>query len=268
MNSDKIKLKKEILLPELEPYVLRNELGRLVIDHPLFFFHDIKDPYQKNIINAEVNSSFKDRIEQYQKYLKEKNYEFILDLLPKSRKIPWFIKHYRKIYKDLGEEGYYKQLAYIFRSVDYGHQWYRKKYSKLISHGNSPLNMMSEEDRGLYDNLPEKFRVYCGTSSKKKVTTKNLKSLLQNSWSLDREISVWFSFNYSDFPGESIHYIILCYEVYKSEVVSFFLGRGGLGEYKVKEREVFLDYTIIDLERVSFEEIDYDEKYEYSFMND
>jgi hypothetical protein len=91
---------------------------------------------------------------------------------------------------------------------------------------------------------------------------------LQNSWSLDREISVWFSFNYSDFPGESIHYIILCYEVYKSEVVSFFLGRGGLGEYKVKEREVFLDYTIIDLERVSFEEIDYDEKYEYSFMND
>lgn len=197
--------------------------------------------------------------QEYKECKKNKNYNLFVVSLDKECYITWFLKDYRKIYKDLGDEKYYKLLREILVHVD-NHDPYRKHYTKLISIGSDPLHMMSTEERKKFNDLPQKFVVYRGTSSDILVTDKNLKKLFGNSWSIDREISIWFSLKHSPKFRGSEYIILLSYELEKSEIVSYFTERD--------ENEIFLDYSKIDVDRVTYEYIPKDYKCKVKFNNE
>ena len=95
------------------------------------------------------------------------------------------------------------------------------------------------------DKLPDTFTIYRGTSSDKLPTTSNVKKLLGNSWTNDKKKSKWFSQNHSPKFRGSKYIIILNYLVKKSEIMSWFFERG--------EKEVFMDYTKMDVSKVKWE---------------
>jgi len=159
--------------------------------------------------------------------------------ISKGYKMKWFLRNYKKIYKDVGDERYFKILGDLVVDIDY--ETYLKHYSKLLSHGKNPLNMMSEEDRIEFDKLPNKFIIYrgCGTNNKK-ITPSVLKQMNGWSWTIDKKVSQWFS------ERENFNQlIIMSYEILKTDVLSFFTGRN--------EQEIFVDYNKINLSKIKWE---------------
>lgn len=241
-----IKLKKEQLLPELYRF-LETHGKDTYVRHILSWSHFPVNLFKKSENNTIVNQGYLEKKKMYDEYMNKKKYESILVLLDKQTRMWWFIQYYKKIYKDLGEEKYYKMLGENLTYVD-NHDQVRKYYSKMISIGSNPHLMMSKKERKQFEKLPNTFTIYRGTSSNKKPSSSNIKKLLGNSWTNDKKISEWFSKNHSPKYRGSKYIIILSYNVKKSEVISYFTDR--------KESEVFLDYTKIDLSLVNWEILD------------
>jgi hypothetical protein len=250
MRVKVIKFKREELLPELFKFLVKNG-DENYIRHFLFWTYFPVDPLRKCENNTMVNNQYKSTMKMYETYLKEKDYSGIFVLLDKETRMGWFIKNYKKIYKDVGEEIYFKLLRENLVYVD-NHDTVRKHYSKLICLGKDHLLMMSKKERKQFDKLPENLTIYRGTSSDKEVTPSNIRKLLGNSWSLDKEISIWFTVNHSPKFRGSKYLILLTYKLKKSEVISYFTDRN--------ENEIFLDYTKIDLDRITYEYIPKDYK--------
>jgi hypothetical protein len=255
MGAKVMKDRKEQLLPELYQF-LANIEGEPYVRHYLCWSITPVNPFEESEQNHLANILYIFNKKMYERYLEEKDYDSILVHLDKQTKMGWFIKNYKKIYRDVGDEKYYKILRQILIYVD-NHDHVRKHYSKLISRGNDHLQMMSKKERNQFDKLPKKLTIFRGTSSNKFVTPSNIKKLFGNSWSLDREIPIWFSIKHSPKIRGSKYIILLTYKLKKSEVISYFTQRG--------ENEIFLDYTNIDLKRISYEYIPEDYKLKVKF---
>jgi hypothetical protein len=115
----------------------------------------------------------------------------------------------------------------------------------LLSIGKNPEEMMSRKEKVQFKNLPAHLTVFRGTSTNSIVTPKNIKKLFGNSWSLDKEISIWFAMKHSPRYRGSRFIVLLTYEIDRNEVISYFTDRN--------ENEVFLDYEKINLKNVKFE---------------
>jgi hypothetical protein len=176
--------------------------------------------------------------------MEEKDYDSLMIWLDKQTRMWWFIHNYKKVYKDLGEEKYFKMFRENLTYVD-NHDNVRKYYSKMISIGSNPQLMMSKKEKKQFENLPETFIIYRGTSSNTKPSSSIIKKLLGNSWTNDKKISEWFSKNHSPKFRGSKYIVILNYKVKKSEIISYFTER--------KEKEIFLDYTKIDPTKVKWD---------------
>ncbi len=242
----------ERLNPELLPYV--DEKGYL--KHLFCCFPFPVSPNQESSFNSICNENYNVNKKYYEQYLRDKDYDNLFLFIDRDFKLKWFIDHFEEIYRNVGDKKYYELLNYVLVEVD-NHDPTREHYSKLISYGKNHLFMMTEDERKLYDELPEKFFIYRGTSSDKKITKENVKGLLGNSWSIDREISIWFSLKHSPKYRGSNHFILLTYEVNKSEIISYFTTRG--------EKEIFLDYTKINLSKLKFQLIPKNYKLKVSF---
>jgi hypothetical protein len=205
----------------------------------------------KSVNNTMVNKTYLRKMELYLEYLREKDYQKILLLLDKHTQIKWFLDHYDKIYVDIGEKNYFQLLRDTLVYVDQ-HYPFRDYYPDLIHRGNDPRQMMNPGEMKKFNKLPDEFVVYRGINSTKKVSRKNLGEFMGNSWSLDREISIWFGKVYSQKFRDSKYTILLKYEVRKQEVISYFTDR--------REEEIFLDHENIDIDRISVEYIPEDYK--------
>lgn len=255
MSDKQIELEEQELDRELFPYLI--SFGdEDHIRHPIVWSQFPVSRYGKSGWNTLVNLQYKDLKDLIEKDLKKKDYDSVFIHLNKETRMNWFIINYKRIYTDVGEEKYYTLLRENLTYVD-NHDWVRKHYSKMISYGKDHLLMMSKKERKQFDKLPNKLIIYRGTSSDKKITSSNLKKLLGNSWSLDREISIWFTLKHSPKFRGSKYLILLTYELEKNEVISYFTERN--------ENEIFLDYTKIDLSRVKYEYIPKDYKLKISF---
>jgi len=243
MTDKVIKLKKENLLPELFPFIINID-GKNYVRHILQWSYFPVDPFKKTEYNNLVNMGYMENKKRYDKYMKEKDYDSIMVLLDKQTRMWWFIQNYKRVYKDLGEEKYYKMLSDNLTYVD-NHDMVRKYYSKMISLGSNPHLMMSKKEQKQFDRLPETFTIYRGTSSNTKPSSSNIKKLLGNSWTNDKKISEWFSKNHSPKFRGSKYIIILNYQVKKSEIISNFTERG--------EKEIFMDYTKMDPTKVKWD---------------
>ena len=243
MNDKVIKFKKEDLLPVLYPFLVRNG-EETYVRHILSWSNYPVYPFEKSENNTHVNDEYRGKKEEYDEYMDQKDYESVMVLLNKQTRIWWFIQNYKKVYKDLGEEKYYEILSENLTYVD-NHDQVRKYYSKMISLGSNPHLMMSKKERKQFEKLPETFTIYRGTSSNTKPNSTNIKKLLGNSWTNDKKISEWFSQNHSPKYRGSKYIILLNYQVKKSEIISYFTERN--------EKEIFLDYTKIDISMVKWE---------------
>jgi hypothetical protein len=172
------------------------------------------------------------------------DYESILVQLDKHNRLEWFIKHYENIYENRDESTYYRLLRETLVLVDH-HQPYLDNYQDMINIGNDPRLMMNEEERSMFERLPDPITVYRGVSANQDVTGEDIIRLIGNSWSLEREISVWFSVNHSKRFNKHKFPVILTYIVPKSEVISYFKDRN--------EEEIVLDHTNIDIEKILVE---------------
>ena len=245
MESERIHIEEELLNDELKEFVTYIN-GEPHIRHFLCWSYYPVNLLGKSVSNTMSNQSFTTKKKYYEVYFKKKKYNDILTLLDKHTQIEWFIEHYKIVYSDIGDKKYYKMLKEILVYID-NHDPYRKHYSDLISIGNDSTQMMTSNEKKRYNKLPQKLTIYRGTSSHKKITKSNVNELYGNSWSIDREISIWFGMNHSPKFRGSKYIILLTYELDKSEVVSYFTERG--------ENEIFIDYTKIDLSRITIEEI-------------
>lgn len=239
-------MKDEFLLDELKHYIYYIE-GRPYVQHFL-----VGECYEVNINgksknNYLTNNQYLGKNELYEEYYYNGEFEEVLTLLDKHKRMGWFIQNHEEIYENsINEDLYYQLLRENLVYVD-NHGSYRKEYPNLINIGSNPHLMMFEDERKKFDKLPNEFVVYRGVSSNKKITKRNVQDLLGNSWSLDREISIWFSINHSSRHLKSKYLFLLTYQVSKTEVLSYFTDRN--------EEEIFLDHTRIDINKISFEEI-------------
>lgn len=245
MSDIVIEVEGEELHPDLFDFIDYVN-GEPHVRHFLIWSYEPVDPDGISFSNTLVNQSFIGKRKLYEKYLKKKQYNNIITLLDKHTQIEWFLQHFRMVYNDLGEKRYYKFLRNILVYID-NHDPYRKHYSDLIQIGEDPTLMMSSLEKRQFKKLPDELKIYRGTSSDKKITKRNVKPLFGNSWSIDREISIWFSMKHSPKYRGSKYIILLTYTLPKSEVISYFTDRG--------ENEIFLDYTTIDIDRITIEEI-------------
>jgi hypothetical protein len=242
MTDKVIKFKKEFLHPDLLKSVGISG-GMFYVRHLIIWSSFPVTPYEKSVNNSIVNLHYLGIKDRYEKNMKEKDYSGVMVILDKQIRMGWFIKHYKKLYKDLGEEKYFKLLRENLTYVDI-HDRVRKHYNKIISIGSNPSLMMSKKEMRQFEKLPNTFVIYRGTSSDKKPSQSNVKNLLGNSWTNDKKISEWFSHNHSPKSGHSKYLIILEYQVKKSEIISYFTERN--------EKEIFMDYTKMDSSKVTW----------------
>jgi hypothetical protein len=240
-----ISYKEEFLHPDLTDYLCFVNNNYYVIHFLISYKYPVY-PDDKSESNSQVNETYLHKSKLYKEYLINKDYKNIQVLLDKEKQMDWFIDNYIDIYEDLGETEYYRLLRETLVYVD-EHYLYREFYSELINIGNDPRLMMSENEMRMFNELPDEFVVYRGINSNKKISKINLKELLGNSWSLDREVSIWFGKVYSNKFRKSKFTILLKYLLTKREIISYFIDRN--------EEEIFLDYDTIDIDKVSVEYI-------------
>lgn len=239
-------LEKEFLLEELHKSIV--VVGNnLYIDHFLCqnYFFDI-DPFGETTNNAFINLQYKTKVTLYRKYLKEKDYDSVLNILDKQKKMEWFIKHHKKIYSNIGNTKYFKMFSWILTYIDH-HYPYRKNYSKIIKLGRNPRLMMSKNEKELFNKLPQIIKIYrgvCVALNFKKIEEAHRELLIGNSWTLDYEKASWFSKNHAPkfHQAAKSKKIILSYEIDKKDVIAYFKERN--------EEEIFVDYKKIKLSEV------------------
>ena len=239
-------LEKKFLIEELHKSIV--VVGNnIYIDHFLCqnYFFDI-DPFGETTNNAFINLQYKTKLTLYRKYLKEKDYDSILNILDKQKKMEWFIKHRKKIYTNIGNAKYFKMFSWILTYVDH-HYPYRKNYSKIIELGRNPRLMMSTNEKEHFKKLPKKIQIYRGVCVDKNF--KNLEEhqrelLIGNSWTLDYEKASWFSKNHAPkfHQAAKSKKIILSCEIDKKDVIAYFKERN--------EEEIFIDYKKIKLKNI------------------
>jgi len=239
-------LEKEFLIEELHKSIVEID-NNLYINHFLCqnYFFDI-DPFGETTNNAFINLQYKTKLTLYKKYIKEKDYDSILNILDKQKKMEWFIKNHKKIYINIGNTKYFKMFSWILTYVDH-HYPFRKKYSKIIELGRNPRLMMSKKEKEHFNKLPKKIQIYrgvCVDKNFKHLEEHQRELLIGNSWTLDYEKASWFSKNHAPkfYQATKLKKIILTYEVDKKDVIAYFKDRN--------EEEIFVDYEKIKLSEV------------------
>ena len=184
-----------------------------------------------------------DLIREYQTL---KDYESMFTMMDSHDRLSWLIENYTTLYNDCGEEKYYELVRESLVLSD-NHQPYRIYYPNIINMGVNHHHMMTPEEKKVFDDLPETLVIYRGVSSTTRLTTKNLYKVLGNSWTINYDVSVWFSHNHSQKYTGNPRLYVLEYHIPKSEVWSYFNTRN--------EDEIFLDVKKIDTNRLILEEL-------------
>ena len=236
--KDKKVVYTEKLHPDLVPYLENMGEEEFYLKHELVWRLLLDNPFEESEYNHWVNQWYGKVKQKYQEYLQSKDWESVFGLISTPKRTQWIIENYHQIYQDIGDDKYYSLLGNVLVGVEL-HYYTKKFYSKLLYIGSDPLKMMDENERKLYDELPEQFTIFRGVDSQSKITLKNFRKFVGNSWTIDKEKSLWFS-------TRGLKYsVVLSTEIFKNQVLSYFTKR--------KEEEVFVDYEKLDYSKIKIE---------------
>jgi len=237
-------VKKEKLDLDLVPYLVDTGMGQYCLQHQFIWTMIPGSPFVKSESNQQLNECYRNIEKDYLKYLEQKDWENGFSLISLPIRTHWFIDNFQQIYDEIGEDRYYTLLGEVLVNVEY-HNYTKVFYSHLLYIGKNPLKMMNKTERKLYDKLPDRFMIYRGISSKKKITSRNFKKFVGNSWTVDKERSIWFSTQW--ILGINEYPVVLSTEVSKNQVLSYFTRR--------EEEEIFIDFEKLDYSKIEIEEL-------------
>jgi hypothetical protein len=230
--------KVERLNPDLIPYIDVDSPFPF-IKHPLLWTELLDHPKNISYTNYSTNQIYIKNKKLYDDYLQLKKYDSVIRLISKPLRINWFYDNRQKIYKEMGEDKYYSILREILVEIEF-HYYNKEYYSKLLYVGD-PLKMMDDDEKISYDELPENIKIYRGVNDDNNCINKsNFRKFVGHSWSIDKEISIWFSkrFNLKS-------KVVLSIEISKDQVLSYFSGMG--------EQEILVDYSKLDYSKIKIE---------------
>lgn len=234
-------MEKEKLNPDLIPYIDQGTSDFCFIKHLLCWSHYSDSPDEESEWNTIMNLTYQKNQKRYNEYLESKDYKGILFVISQPLRMGWFYSHYKTIYKEIGEDEYYLILRGLLTDIEY-HYFSKTVYSELFNIGKDPLKMMGEGERKLYDKLPERITIYRGINDKERITRNNFQKYVGNSWTLDKQKSIWFSNRL-----EQKYRVVLSTEISKSQVLSYFIIR--------EEEEILVDYEKLDYSKIHIEEV-------------
>jgi hypothetical protein len=243
--GDKELLKKEVLDPDLIPHLSRGQKGGYIVRHPLYWSSIIGNPFEETEHNYIENQKFRNQKSDCDELLKTKKYVEFIYSVPEPTQIQWFYKLYKDIYRKLGENRYYSLLGEVLIDVEF-HYLIKKIYSELIYYGSNPQKMMDINEMKLFKKLPYRIQIFRGVSSDTEIVLSNMNEFIGNSWTIDKEKSIWFSKRV-----DRKYKYILSTEISKNQVLSYF--------NRSSEGEILVDYTKLDFSKINFEEVNQDE---------
>lgn len=172
--------KKEDLCQELMPYLsYHDKLKQDVIKHPLVF----SVPHNSGM-NAIVNEMLRQRKAASKEFLELKKYNSYIWIHER----PYRLQAFAEVAKHLDDKEYWEILSDIW--TDSENIWQNRPYWKglLADRKETKEFFMSEEDKLVYDQLPETITIYRGY-----IPGKNK---LGFSYTLDKDKAEWFSKRY------------------------------------------------------------------------
>lgn len=180
----------------------------------------------------EINKDYSELKEEKSTY----DYEDHIWSLNRGMKLPYFTNHAEDILEFKGVSYYYKILGDVIIDIERPQNW-KYEIIDLIYFSNQFKEMMNEDERKDFENLPDELVVYRGVLYNSE-EVEDIYDLISCSWTLDYNVALFFTQlgNTKDRP------IIFKYKVSKELVFSYFTRR--------KESEILLDFDQIDNDEV------------------
>lgn len=168
---------------DLKPYITIGA-GLPMIKHPLIFHI----PYSDSM-NAFINKQYEQRLKVLDKYIQQKKYDSYIFLHERAYRLQAFLD----IEELLTGEQFWEYLADIW--TDSENIWqnksiYKKLFKKHLEHKHK---FMSEDDKKVYNSLPEQVKVYRGHQNKNKIGF---------SYTTNKEKAEWFANRFNKGNGQ------------------------------------------------------------------
>ena len=222
MDENKLSCIKEIAHSLLDIEPVANEEFPFIINHPFIANNPI---VVKNDGQYKMIDIFNDK-KEYQKYIsdmkkninKKKSFSEILFLLNK----PYHLVFFYSCKDIISPMEYNDCLSHIWVCTEFPNNDKNVSKEQILKLFNKsdPTNIMSKEEKKIYDNLPDVVEIYRGTHYED-----DSKAL---SWTIDFETAKWFATRF-DNDG-----YVLKAKVNKKDIFAFFDGRN--------EKEVVINY--------------------------
>lgn len=216
LNFAELMSRPEQLLDELRPFLVSGPVGWPMLKHP-YLYEMIVDLDKA----ALINERFKHKKRTIEQYYNDKNYSGVLALAER----PYRLEEFRKFCNDIPDKEYWESLGWIWTDSENIWEMFDTWKIMLNDVSRNPTEfrqfMMDEEERKVFDKLPEIITIYRGCSIHNKMGF---------SWTLD--ISVAMTFVNRLRRKREVRYLIKA-ECNKENVIAYFDGRN--------EKEIVVD---------------------------
>ncbi|MHA8059001.1 hypothetical protein [Aquirufa nivalisilvae] len=222
--------KKEKLCEELREHLLVRDT-HMVIKNKFVNQLYRSNPDKKTTINGLMNYSYQYKLNSYNEYFKEGDYDSVVFLvIERPWRLQWIDENKEMIINEKGAKYYYELLGEAYNDTENAHE-NKEKIIELFHFGKSPKLMMNEDEQSEFETLPQKFKVWRGVG----VNDEFEEDLIGSSWTTDYNRAVFFAErNVRDEDG---YPLIFGLEIDKEDVLSLITRRN--------ENEVILDYSKI-----------------------
>jgi hypothetical protein len=235
ISSKKIKSKLHIDLQD-ETRIIEDGIIHLYNRH-----------FNQKIINIEMVDKINTKYEDIKRNRTDFNYEDYIWGLWRGHKLKYFDDNKDDIFQFKGEKYYYSVLGDVLIDIERPKEECNT-INELIHYGNQFHEMMNEEEKVQFKELPGELIVYRGVKWNKQEIDSEY-DLITHSWTLDYDVAFKFSDSYvkGDTPNDDDYNrryksVIFKYKIEKDSVLSYFTRRN--------ENEILLDMFEIENDNV------------------
>jgi hypothetical protein len=196
--------KKEELHPVLAAFVEQFSMGGQMLRHPLVF----SVPYYEQM-NAYLNQQYRQKLKAIQEAREQREFFRYVHLHEKPYRLYGFLQ----IEEELSDQQYWSILGDVWTNIEnisediqhWRRLWRSKRPNRSVA--------MDEDEREIFDTLPERLTIYRGSANRRGVRSM--------SWSRQPERAHWFGRRSAGFVHADYYYLATC-EVRKEDVLAYF----------------------------------------------
>lgn len=210
--------KQEPLCTELKRYV-RKPQGRMGIFHPL-----LHEPFCIPELNHHYNRRFQYNKEALEKALDSQDWEGYVFIHERPYRIEAFVN----IMDRLNDESYWRILSATWIDTENYFQFKDVWHSLLSSNRPKREAMMDEDDRKVYDALPDVFTIYRGREPGDPLSRLGKRDIKKfgMSWTLKLEVAQFFAKRFQRYPtNRGITPLIYEAKVERKNIIAYLGGR-------------------------------------------